>query len=142
MVLNSRQFKFLKNYRNLTVKSSAKREYRDENLFLKCDRALSKLITRASGNFECMRVRIRNTWLDHHLCAFFVKLFTSFLSGMGLQPINSIGFLFLLCELDNEVRSIHIDFSSGISVYLILIDRDAKRNASTLLSASLSINMR
>ena len=45
MVLNSRQFKFLKNYRNLNVKSSAKREYRDENVFLKGDRALSKLIT-------------------------------------------------------------------------------------------------
>ena len=46
MVLNSRQFKFLKNYRNLNVKSSAKREYRrDENVFLKVDRALSKLIT-------------------------------------------------------------------------------------------------
>ena len=45
MVLNSRQFKFLKNYRNLNVKSSAKREYRYENVFLKGDRALSKLIT-------------------------------------------------------------------------------------------------
>ena len=45
MVLNSRQFKFLKNYRNLNVKSSAKREYCDENVFLKGDRALSKLIT-------------------------------------------------------------------------------------------------
>ena len=45
MVLNSRQFKFLKNYRNLNVKSGAKREYRDENVFLKGDRALSKLIT-------------------------------------------------------------------------------------------------
>ena len=45
MVFNSRQFKFLKNYRNLNVKSSAKREYRDENVFLKGDRALSKLIT-------------------------------------------------------------------------------------------------
>ena len=45
MVLNSRQFKFLKNYRNLNVKSSAKRQYRDENVFLKDDRALSKLIT-------------------------------------------------------------------------------------------------
>ena len=32
MVLNNRQFKFLKNYRNLNVKSSAKREYRDENV--------------------------------------------------------------------------------------------------------------
>ena len=45
MLLNSRQFKFLKNYRNINVKSSAKREYRDENVFLKGDRALSKLIT-------------------------------------------------------------------------------------------------
>ena len=45
MLLNSRQFKFLKNYRNVYVKSSAKREYRDENMFLKDDRALSKLIT-------------------------------------------------------------------------------------------------
>ena len=44
MVLNSRQFKFLKNYRNVNVKSSAKREYRDENVFLKVDRALIKLI--------------------------------------------------------------------------------------------------
>ena len=45
MLLNSREFKFLKNYRNLNVKSSAKRKYRDENVFLKGDRALSKLIT-------------------------------------------------------------------------------------------------
>ena len=40
MLLNNRQFKFLKNYRNVNVKSSAKREYRDENVFLKGDRAL------------------------------------------------------------------------------------------------------
>ena len=45
MLLNSREFKLLKNYRNVYVKSSAKREYRDENVFLKGDRALSKLIT-------------------------------------------------------------------------------------------------
>ena len=45
MVLNNRQFKFLNNYGNVNVKSSAKREFRDENVFLKGDRALSKLIT-------------------------------------------------------------------------------------------------
>ena len=45
MLLNSRQFKFLKNYGNVNVKSSAKREYLDENVFLKGDRVLSKLIT-------------------------------------------------------------------------------------------------
>ena len=45
MLLNSRRFKFLKNYRIVYVKSSAKREYRDENVFLKGDRPLSKLIT-------------------------------------------------------------------------------------------------
>ena len=45
MLLNSREFKFLKNYRNVYVKSSAEREYCDENVFLKGDRALSKLIT-------------------------------------------------------------------------------------------------
>ena len=45
MSLNSREFKFLKNYRNLYGKSSAKHEYCDENVFLKVDRALSKLIT-------------------------------------------------------------------------------------------------
>ena len=45
MSLNSREFKFLKNYSNLYGKSGAKREYRDENVFLKVDRALSKLIT-------------------------------------------------------------------------------------------------
>ena len=50
MVLNSRQFKFLKNYRTVNVKSSAKREYRDENVFLKGDRALSKLITLLISN--------------------------------------------------------------------------------------------
>ena len=50
MVLDSRQFKFLKNYRNFNVKSSAKREYRDENVFLKGDRALSKLITLLISN--------------------------------------------------------------------------------------------
>ena len=50
MLLNSRQFKFLKNDRNVNVKSSAKREYRDENVFLKGDRALSKLITLLISN--------------------------------------------------------------------------------------------
>ena len=45
MLLNSRKFKFLKNYKNVYVKSSAKREYRDKNMFLKGDRALRKLIT-------------------------------------------------------------------------------------------------
>ena len=39
MLLNSRQFKFLKNYRNVNVKSSGKREYRNENVSLKGDRA-------------------------------------------------------------------------------------------------------
>ena len=50
MLLNSRQFKFLKNYRNVNVKSSPKREYRDENVFLEGDRALSKLITLLISN--------------------------------------------------------------------------------------------
>ena len=50
MLLNSRQFKFLKNYRNVNVKSNAKREYLDENMFLKGDRALSKLITPLISN--------------------------------------------------------------------------------------------
>ena len=43
MLLNSR-IQIFKNYRNVYVKSSAKREYRDKNVFLKGDRALSKLI--------------------------------------------------------------------------------------------------
>ena len=43
MLLNSREFKFLKSYGNVYGKSSAKREYRDENVFLKLERALSKL---------------------------------------------------------------------------------------------------
>ena len=34
MLLNSPELKFLKNYRNVYVKSSAKRKYRDENVFL------------------------------------------------------------------------------------------------------------
>ena len=51
MLLNSRQFKFLKNYRNVNVTSSAKREYRDENVFLKGDRASSKLITLLISNY-------------------------------------------------------------------------------------------
>ena len=50
MLLNSREFKFLKNYRNEYGKSSAKREYRDEKVFLKVDRALSKLITLLISN--------------------------------------------------------------------------------------------
>ena len=50
MLLNSRQFKFVKNYRNVNVKSSAKHKYRDENVFLKGDRALSKLITLLISN--------------------------------------------------------------------------------------------
>ena len=52
MLLNSREFKLLKNYRNVYVKSSAKREYRDENVFLKGDRALSKLITLLNLNIK------------------------------------------------------------------------------------------
>ena len=52
MLLNSRQFKFLKNCRNVNVKSSANREYRDENVFLKGDRALSKVITLLITNKE------------------------------------------------------------------------------------------
>ena len=43
MLLNSREFKVLKNYRNVYGKSSAKREYRDENVSLNVDKALSKL---------------------------------------------------------------------------------------------------
>ena len=50
MLLNSGEFKFLKNYRNVNVKSSAKRKYRDEHVFLKVDRALSKLITLLISN--------------------------------------------------------------------------------------------
>ena len=42
MLLNNREFKFLKSDRNVNVKSSAKRVYLDENVFLKGDRALSK----------------------------------------------------------------------------------------------------
>ena len=46
MRLNSREFKILNNYafRNVYEKSSAKRKYREENMFLKVDRALSKLL--------------------------------------------------------------------------------------------------
>ena len=50
MLLNSRQFKFLKNFRNVNVKLSAKREHRDENVFFRGDRALSKLITLLISN--------------------------------------------------------------------------------------------
>ena len=48
MPLNNRQFKFLKNYRNVKIKSSAKLD--DENVFLKGDRALSKWITLLISN--------------------------------------------------------------------------------------------
>ena len=61
---------------------------------------------------------------------------------MGLQPLNSIGFLFLLCELDNEVRSIHNDFRFDITVHFILIDRNAESKVNAFLLAFLSINMR
>ena len=53
MLLNSREFQFLKNYnicKNVYGISSAKREYRDKNVFLKVDRALSKLITLLISN--------------------------------------------------------------------------------------------
>ena len=40
MLLNSREFKFLKDFRDVYAKSNAKRESRDENVFLKLDRAL------------------------------------------------------------------------------------------------------
>ena len=42
--------KFLNNYRNVYGKSSAKREYHNENVFLQVDRALSKLITLLISN--------------------------------------------------------------------------------------------
>ena len=45
MLLNSREFKFWKNYRYVYGKSSAECEYSNDNVFLKVDRALSKLIT-------------------------------------------------------------------------------------------------
>ena len=54
MLLNTREFKFLKNYRNVYRKSSAKREFRDENVFLKVDRALSKLNPPFLGNILWM----------------------------------------------------------------------------------------
>ena len=41
MLLNSGEFKFLKNYRNVYGKLSSKREYRNENVSVKVDRALS-----------------------------------------------------------------------------------------------------
>ena len=51
MLLNSREFQFLKNSRNVYGTSSAKRECRDENVFLKVDRAcLSELITLLISN--------------------------------------------------------------------------------------------
>ena len=50
MLLNSREFKFLKNYKNVYGKSSAKREYCNKNVFLKVDRVLSKLITLLISN--------------------------------------------------------------------------------------------
>ena len=59
MLLNSRQFKFLKNYRNGNVKSSAKREYRDENVFLKGNRALSKLITLLISNKKELTISLK-----------------------------------------------------------------------------------
>ena len=45
MLLNSREFKFLMNYRNLYGKSIVKRDYRDENMFHKVDRALRECDT-------------------------------------------------------------------------------------------------
>ena len=50
MLFNSPELKFSKNYRNVYRKSSAKRKCRDENVFLKIDRALSKLITLLISN--------------------------------------------------------------------------------------------
>ena len=42
MLLNSREIKFLKNYRNVYGKSSAKDDYRDENLFVKEENVQAK----------------------------------------------------------------------------------------------------
>ena len=64
MLLNSRQFKFLKNYRNLNVKSSAKRKYRDENVFLKVDRALSTLIALLISNKKELNHFFKNRSFD------------------------------------------------------------------------------
>ena len=40
-----KKYDLLKNYRNAFGKSSAKREYRDENLFFKVDGVFSKIIS-------------------------------------------------------------------------------------------------
>ena len=69
MLLNSREFKSLKNYRNVYVKSNAKRKYRDKNVFLKGDRTLSKLITLLIFNLlilasEARDENVRAKWAD------------------------------------------------------------------------------
>ena len=61
MLLNSREFQFLKNYicRNVYRKSSAKREYRDEG-------ALTKLITLLISNKKEFNHFFKNR--SSHIC--------------------------------------------------------------------------
>ena len=74
MLLNSRQFKFLKNYRNVNVKSSAKREYRDENVFLNVFHFFksrsSDIVLLKLGNLNqnAKRYKARNTEREVHIC--------------------------------------------------------------------------
>ena len=91
MVLNFRQFKILKNYRNVNVKSSAKREYRDENVFLKGDRALSKLITLLISNKK-----------------YFNQFFKSRSSDIVLLKLGNLNQNAKRYEARNTEREVHI----------------------------------
>ena len=71
MLLNSRQFKFLKNCRNVNVKSSANREYRDENVFLKgAMRMCERIVT-----FPAKRREIRTFRIFYIIISRIIKYF-------------------------------------------------------------------
>ena len=116
MLLNSLQLKFLNNYRNVNVKSSAKRVYRDENVFLKGDRALSKLITLLISNKKEFNHFFKSISSDIVLLIYFLclsegglskcsrdldQLFLRFLGiflGCLVMLICQIYFIFLFLE--------------------------------------------
>ena len=80
--------------KNIYGKSSAKREYRDENVFLKVDRALSKLITLLISNKKELNHFFKSRSSDIVL----VKLFNLHQNAKRYKARNT----------EREARSLHI----------------------------------
>ena len=124
MLLNSRQFKFLKNYGNVNVKSSAKREYRDENVFLKGDRALSKLITLLISNkniMGCEKMLRIKVVVFKKLYKFYIKHFL-------------IGIIVFLIKIKNAtLNSPEFQFLKNYMVHVEMYTENRARSASLVM---------